>query len=84
MCRILTSSPNSVSLRGPPIDHNGYGEGEYEDPREGAEASHQLAQHGLGVEVIAHGGEGHQAPPKGGHRQQPPSLARLLVLTSPT
>ena len=69
--------------RGPPIDHDGYGEGEDEDSREGAEAAHQLAKHGLGVEVVAHGGEGHQTPPGGGHSQRPPALARILASTSP-
>ena len=47
-----------------PIDHNGDGQGEDEDAGERAEATDQLPQQGLGVELVAHRGDGHQAPPE--------------------
>ena len=46
-----------------PVDHDGDGQGEDEDAGEGAEAANQLPQQGLGVELVAHRGDGHQAPP---------------------
>ena len=46
-----------------PVDYNGDGQGEDEDAGEGAEAANQLPQQGLGVELVAHRGDGHQAPP---------------------
>ena len=46
-----------------PVDHNGDGQGEDEDAREGAEAANQLPQQRLGVELVTHRGDGHQAPP---------------------
>ena len=47
-----------------PVDHDGDGQGEDEDAGEGAEAANQLPQQGLGVELVAHRGDGHQAPPR--------------------
>ena len=46
-----------------PVDHDGDGQGEDEDAGEGAEAANQLSQQGLGVELVSHRGDGHQAPP---------------------
>ena len=46
-----------------PVDHDGDGQGEDEDPGEGTEASDQLPQQRLGVELVPHRGDGHQAPP---------------------
>ena len=46
-----------------PVDHDGDGQGEDEDAGEGAEAANQLPQQRLGVELVTHGGDGHQAPP---------------------
>ena len=46
-----------------PIDHDGDGQGEDEDARERAEAADKLPQQGLGVELVANRGDGHQAPP---------------------
>ena len=46
-----------------PVDHNGDGQGEDEDAGEGAEAANQLAQQSLGIKLVTHRGDGHQAPP---------------------
>ena len=46
-----------------PVDHDGDRQGEDEDAGEGAEAANQLPQQRLGVELVTHGGDGHQAPP---------------------
>ena len=57
---------------GEAVDHNGYGQSEDEHPGQCAAASDDLPQQGLGVEVIAHRGQCHQAPP--GHSQGLASL----------
>ena len=46
-----------------PVDHDGDGQGEDEDAGEGAEAANQLPQQRLGVELVTHCRDGHQAPP---------------------
>ena len=52
---------------GEAVDHNGYGQSEDEHPGQCAAASDDLPQQGLGVEVIAHRGQCHQAPPGHSH-----------------
>ncbi len=62
------------------VDHDGYGQGEDEDAGEGREAADQLAQEGLGAEVVAHRGDGHQPPPEGLHEGPGVDLAAGLVV----
>ena len=52
------------------VDDDGDGEGEDEDARDGGEAPDELAEVRSGVEVVADGGEGHQAPPERQDYQQ--------------
>ena len=59
------------------IDNNGDGEGQDEDARESTEPSNHLAPHSLGIEIIAHGSESHQAPPEGLHHG--PGVAGVLL-----
>ena len=54
-------------VAGKAINNDGDREGENKDAGEGAEPANQFPKQGLRVEVIADGGEGHQAPPKGLH-----------------
>ena len=46
------------------VDHDRDGQGENEDARDGREAADQLAQVRPRVEVVADGGDGHEAPPE--------------------
>ena len=41
----------------------GYGQRYYEDPAQGAQATRELAQECLGLDVVTHRGQGHQPPP---------------------
>ena len=40
-----------------------YWQGDDEDPTQRAQATGQLAQEGLGLDVVAHRRQGHQTPP---------------------
>ena len=48
---------------GEAVDHDGYGQGEDEDPGQGAASPDDLAQQSLRVKVITNCGQGHQSPP---------------------
>ena len=62
---VLTNQRPVLTNKRPvlPVDHNGDGQGEDEDAGEGAEAANQLPQQSLGVKLVTHSGDGHQAPP---------------------
>ena len=63
-----------------PVDHYRDGQGEDEDPGESTETANQLSKESLGVEVVAHCSDRHQAPPD--DSESPPPL--LLLLTRRT
>ena len=44
---------------GEAVDHDGYGQGEDEDPGQGTAAADDLSKQGLRVEVITNCGQGH-------------------------
>ena len=61
------------------VDDDGDGEGEDEDARDGGEAADELAEVRSGVEVVADGSDGHQAPPERLH-ERPREVGVTTVL----
>ena len=57
-------NPESLLVEaGEAVDDDGEGEGETEDADQGAEASDDLAEEGLGAGLVADRGDGHDPPP---------------------
>ncbi len=60
---VCTIKEPVLVVGGEAVDYNGDGEGEDEDPQEGAQSSRQLPREGGGVELIAHSSQGHHGVP---------------------
>ena len=78
LLRHLVPPQPVLVVRGEGVDHNRDGQREDEDAGERAEPAEELPQERARVEVVPHGGDGHEAPPEALH-EGPRVLAGLLL-----